>query len=138
MVKLASARESRMYGPRLSRNRLEYINAGLYVFATIVLLSGFAAQFSREPRSGLVLLLIALTLIAFLNIHDLIAHLSGIDYRLNVLEFDTQFAAVEFAVPVVQTFGTVLFFLGILFLFLQVATRFHYYIHTVYILFAAF
>lgn len=61
MVKLASARETRMYGRRLARNRAEYINAGLYVFATIVLLGGFAAEFSREPKWGLVLLLIALT-----------------------------------------------------------------------------
>ena len=43
MVKLASARESRMYGPRLARNRLEYINAGIYLFATLVLLGGFVA-----------------------------------------------------------------------------------------------
>ncbi|KAL3521617.1 hypothetical protein ACH5RR_019766 [Cinchona calisaya] len=126
MVKLATARESRMYGPRLARNRLEYINAGLYVFGSIVLLSGFAAEFSSEPRSGLVLLLTALTAICLVNVHDLIAHLAGIDYRLNILEFDTQFAAVEFAVPVVQIFGTVLFFLGILFLFLQAERGYGY------------
>lgn len=115
-----------MYGPRSSRNRLEYINAGLYAFATVVLLSGFAAQLSGEPRSGLVLLLVALPVIALVNVHDLIAHLSGIDCRLNILKFDTQFAAVEFAAPVLQTFGTVLFFLGILFLFLQVTLRLRY------------
>lgn len=120
MVKLASARESRMYGPRLARNRSEYVNAGLYLFATIVLLGGFAAQFSTEPKSGLVLLLIALALIIMVNVHDLLAHLAGFDYRLQLMSFDPQLAFVEFAVPVVQALGSVLFFLGILFLFIQV------------------
>ncbi|GLT53365.1 hypothetical protein SLA2020_266410 [Shorea laevis] len=119
MVKLASARESRMYGPRLARSRSEYINAGLYVFATIVLISGFAAQFSNEPKSGLILLLIALALIIMVNVHDLMAHLAGVDYRLQLLGFDPQLALVEIAVPVVQALGSLLFFLGILFLFIQ-------------------
>ncbi|KAF7145085.1 hypothetical protein RHSIM_Rhsim04G0082700 [Rhododendron simsii] len=52
MVKLASARQSRMYGPRQGRSRAEYMNAGLYVFATIMLVSGFAAQLSKEPKSA--------------------------------------------------------------------------------------
>ncbi|XP_059629093.1 uncharacterized protein LOC132271669 [Cornus florida] len=119
MVKLASARESRIYGPRLARNRSEYMNAGLYVFATIVLLCGFAAQLSSEPKSGLVLLLIGLALIIFVNVHDLLAHLAGIDYRLPLMEFDVQLGLVEFAVPVVQITATLLYFLGILFIFIQ-------------------
>jgi hypothetical protein len=125
MVKLASARECRMYGPRLARNRLEYINAGLYLFATLVLLGGFVAQFSNEPKSGLVLLLIALALIILVNVHDLVAHLAGIDCRLQLMELDLQLALVEFAVPVVQTLGSILFFLGILFLFIQVRSVFN-------------
>lgn len=121
MVKLATARESRMYGPRLARtNRSEYINAGIYLFATVLLISGFAAQFSYEPKSGLILLLIALALIAFVNLHDLIAHLAGIDFRFPLMDFDLQLALVEFTVPVVQILGTVLSFLGFLFIFLQV------------------
>ncbi|XP_031257110.1 uncharacterized protein LOC116115102 [Pistacia vera] len=119
MVKLASARESRIYGPRLSRNRAEYTNAGLYVFATIVLLTGFAAEFSWEPKSGLVLLLIASALMMVVNAHDLLAHLAGFDYRFPLMEFDVQLALVEFAVPVVQILGSLLLFLGILFLFIQ-------------------
>ncbi|XVE64342.1 hypothetical protein DITRI_Ditri07aG0093900 [Diplodiscus trichospermus] len=119
MVKLASAREIRSYGPRLARSRAEYINAGLYLFATVVLVCGFAAEFSREPRSGLVLMLIALALIIFVNAHDLVAHLAGIDYRFPLMGFDTQLALVEFAVPVVQVLGSLLFFIGILFLFIQ-------------------
>ncbi|KAF3432866.1 hypothetical protein FNV43_RR23968 [Rhamnella rubrinervis] len=119
MVKLASAREVRMYGPRLSRNRAEYMNAGLYVFATVVLLGGFVAQLSKEPKSGLVLLLIALAILIMVNLHDLLAHLAGIDYRLTLMEFDTQLALVEFAVPLVQALGFLLLFLGVLFLFIQ-------------------
>ncbi|EEF39025.1 uncharacterized protein LOC8263485 [Ricinus communis] len=127
MVKLASARESRMYGPRLGRNRAEYINAGLYVFATIVLLGGFAALFSMEPKSGLVLMFIALGLIMAVNLHDLFAHLAGIDYRLPLMGFDVQLALVEFAVPIVQALGALLLFLGIFFLFLQEEKRYGYY-----------
>ncbi|CAN1158426.1 hypothetical protein LINPERPRIM_LOCUS11851 [Linum perenne] len=120
MGKLASARDYRMYGPRLTRNRAEYINAGLYLFATIVLVSGFAAQFSREPRSGLVLLLIALLIVVAVNVHDMVAHLAGIDYRLlNLVEFDPQLALVEFAVPLVLAVGGLLWFLAVLFLFMQ-------------------
>ncbi|KAB1204989.1 hypothetical protein CJ030_MR7G015177 [Morella rubra] len=120
MVKLASARESRTYGPRPARNRWEYINAGLYLFATVVLLGGLAAQFSSEPKSGVFLLLIALALIILvINVHDLAAHLSGFEYRLQLMGFDPQLAFVEFAVPVVQVLGSVLFFLGILFHFIQ-------------------
>ncbi|CAE6117776.1 unnamed protein product [Arabidopsis arenosa] len=82
MVKLATAREIRTYGPRLGRSRAEYINAGLYLFATVVLIGGFTATgFSWEPRSGLVLILLALVLITAVNVHDLVAHLAGIDYR---------------------------------------------------------
>lgn len=124
MVKLASARQSRMYGPRQGRSRAEYMNAGLYVLATIMLVSGFAAQLSKEPKSGLVVLLIASALVIVVNVHDLVAHLAGIDFRLPLMGFDTQLALVEFAVPVVQAMGTLLFFLGILFLFLQVCSSY--------------
>ncbi|GFP81081.1 hypothetical protein PHJA_000251400 [Phtheirospermum japonicum] len=124
MVKLASARETRMYGPRLARNRSEYMNAGLYVFATILLMGGFTAQFSSEPKSGLVLLLIGFVIIIIVNLHDLIAHLAGIDYRLPLMEFDMQLALVEFAVPLVYTIGTLLFFLATLFLLIQAEKRY--------------
>lgn len=123
MVKLATARDSRMYGPRLSRNRSEYMNAGLYVFATILLLVGFAAHLSLrepEPKIGVVFELIGLFIIAIVNIHDLIAHLAGIDYCLALMEYDIQLPLVEFAVPLVQSLGTLLSFLAILFLFIQV------------------
>lgn len=120
MVKLASARESRMYGPRLGRNRLEYMNAGLYIFATILLLSGFSSLLSYEARPGQVLMLIGLGLIVLVNLHDLIAHLAGTDYRFALMEYDMQLGLVEFAVPLLQLLGTLLFFLALLFIFIQV------------------
>ncbi|XP_052185342.1 polypyrimidine tract-binding protein homolog 2-like [Diospyros lotus] len=127
MVKLASARESRAYGPRLARNRAEYTNAGLYLFGTIVLVSGFVAQLSNEPRSGLALLLIALGFLVIVNVHDLVAHLAGVDSHFSLMWFDAQLALVEFAVPVVQTVGTLLYFLGILFLFIQAEKGYGYF-----------
>lgn len=122
MVKLASARDFRVYGPGMTRNRYEYINAGLYLFTTVVLTCGFLAQFSSEPKSGLVLLLIAFGLIFVVNLHDLIAHLAGIDFLLTLMEFDIQLALVEFGVPITQAVGSLLSFLGIFFVFIQVKT----------------
>lgn len=54
------------------------------------------------------------------NVHDLFAHLAGIDYRLWFLGFDPQLALVEVFVPVVQAVGALLSFLGIMFLFIEV------------------
>lgn len=110
-----------MYGPRRGRNRAEYINAALYVFATIVLLCGFIFLLLNEPEPGLVLLLIALGLVVLVNVHDLFAHLAGIDYWFPLMGFDPQLALVEFAVPFIQALGALLTFLGILFLFIQVS-----------------
>ncbi|KAL5727068.1 hypothetical protein ACHQM5_000300 [Ranunculus cassubicifolius] len=128
MVKLASAREMRLYGPWLTRNRFEYINAGLYVFATILLLCGFVAQLSYiSAKSGLIVLLMSLVLIIVVNFHDLLAHMAGIDYRFPLLGFDLQLGFVEFAVPVVQAIGSVLYFVGILLIFIQAEKRSGYY-----------
>ncbi|KAJ6868177.1 hypothetical protein NC651_033277 [Populus alba x Populus x berolinensis] len=97
------------------------MNVGLCVFATIVLVGGFVAELSKEPTSGLVLLLIALLLIMVVNLRDLVAHLGGIDYRFPLMGFDKQLALVEFAVLMVQVSGALLSFLGILFLFIQLS-----------------
>ncbi|KAK1409098.1 hypothetical protein QVD17_35623 [Tagetes erecta] len=126
MVKLASARESRMYGSRRSRMRAEYTNAGVYVFSTIVLLCGFVAQLSKEAKSGLVVLLIGLGLIVIVNVHDLFAHLAAINYRLRLIDLDSQLLFVEVAVPVLQAAGALLFFIAILLLLLQVDRGFGY------------
>lgn len=120
MVKLASARDFRTYGPGLAKNRYEYINAGLYLIASVVLVSGLAAQLSIQARSGLVLIIASLGIILLVNLHDLLAHLVGIDFRFPLMAFDLQLAFVEFAVPIIQMLGTLLCFLGVLFLFIQV------------------
>lgn len=123
MVKLATAREIRTYGPRPGRNRWEYINAGLYVLAAVLLVGGFSAQLSHNQlhdKSGLALVLIALLLVAAVNAHDLAAHLAGFDCRFELFELDPQLALVEFAVPVVYVVGTVLTFVAALFFEIQV------------------
>ncbi|RWW06564.1 hypothetical protein GW17_00030102 [Ensete ventricosum] len=128
MVKLASARESRTYGPgsRLARTRWEYINAGLYLFATALLVGGFGTQISSVSssgaNSGLVAVLVALALLLAVNAHDLVAHLAAVDYCLSLVEFDVQLALVEFAVPLVNIVGVILTFVGILFFLIQEAT----------------
>ena len=110
-----------MYGPSVAIKRAEYINVGLYVFATMVLVSGFVALLiSNQPEPGLVLLLVALGVIFVVNVHDLFAHLAGIDCRLTLIGFDIQLALVEFTVPMVHAVGALLTFLAVLYLFIQV------------------
>ncbi|XP_039123672.1 uncharacterized protein LOC120260309 isoform X1 [Dioscorea cayenensis subsp. rotundata] len=127
MVKLATSRECRAYSLRRSRNRWEYINAALYVFAAVLLLGGSAAQFSsQDAKSGLVILLIGITTVALVNVHDLVAHLAGIDYCLSLAALDVQLLLVEFAVPLVHLLGSILFFLSILFFFIQTEKGYNY------------
>ncbi|KAI7755275.1 hypothetical protein M8C21_002420 [Ambrosia artemisiifolia] len=126
MVKLSTARECRTYGPGLTRNRAEYMNAGVYVCSTIMLICGFVLLLLRQPKAGLVMVLIGLTLIVAVNVHDLVAHLAGIDYRLGLMEMDIQLPLVEVAVPVVQALGGVLLFLGIIFLLIQGENGYHH------------
>ncbi|KAL4204156.1 hypothetical protein AMTRI_Chr01g130740 [Amborella trichopoda] len=121
MVKLASARENRLYGPPPSHNRWEYINAGLYIFCSILLLIGCLLElFSGVSRSALVILLISVVLMAAINMHDLFAHLAGIDFRLSLIGGDKQIALVEIGAPLIQMLGSILTFLGLLFLVIQV------------------
>lgn len=127
MVKLVTARESRAYGPRGARNRWEYINAGVYVFASLLLLAGFAAQLpaaagprSRSSEFGLAVALVALAIAAAASAHDLAAHAAGIDCRVGLVRFDAQLGLVEFAVPAVCFLGSVLSFVGVLLLLGQV------------------
>ncbi|CAL9099874.1 unnamed protein product [Musa acuminata var. zebrina] len=132
MVKLASARESRTYGPgsRRARTRWEYINAGLYLFATALLVGGFATQISSVSsagaKSGLVAVLVALALLLAVNAHDLVAHLAAVDYCLSLVEFDVQLALVEFAVPLMNTVGVILTFVGNLFFLIPMEKGYRY------------
>ncbi|KAJ8457799.1 hypothetical protein OPV22_030725 [Ensete ventricosum] len=127
MVKLASARESRTYGHLAARNRLEYINAGFYLLAAVLLVGGFAAELSTAPafgKSGLAVVLIGLAGVFVVNAHDLVAHLAGVDYCLFLVDFDVQLALVEFAVPLAHIVGTILTFIGILFFLIQMEKRY--------------
>ncbi|KAK9103836.1 hypothetical protein Sjap_021090 [Stephania japonica] len=121
MVKLATVRDCRLYGPWSERNRWEYINAGVYMFGTIVLLVGFLCELSESAaKPGLVVLLISLVIVSLVNVHDLFAHFAGIDFRLPLMRFDWQLGLVEFGVPFVQILGSVVFFVGVLFIFIVV------------------
>ena len=129
MVKLATVRECRAYSlgggsGAASRNRWEYINAGVYVFAAVLLVAGFLAQVLLAPwgaRAGLVAAAIGLAAVLAVNAHDLLAHAAGVDYRLGTAAgLDAQLALVEVAVPAVQVAGTLLMLLAVVFFEIQV------------------
>jgi hypothetical protein len=124
MVKLATAREARLYGPALTVRRWEYINAGAYVFGTLLLAAGLAALCASSDRgvraAGLVVAAAALVIVAAVNAHDLGAHLAGVDCRLGLVRFDPQLALVELLVPALNAAGCVLAVVGVAFLLSQV------------------
>lgn len=123
MVKLATARDFRIYGPAGASDKWEYINAGLFLFSAIVLIGGFLAQLSSIPlhvKSGLALVLIGLIIISLVNVHDWFAHLAGIDWRVGLAEYDQQLALVEIVMPIVNLFGSTLFFVAVLFFEIEV------------------
>ncbi|RLN09880.1 uncharacterized protein C2845_PM11G18810 [Panicum miliaceum] len=131
MVKLATARECRAYSlGAASRNRWEYINAGVYVFAAVVLVAGFLAQLLLAPwggRAGLVAAAIGLAAVLAVNAHDLLAHVAGVDYRIGVAAgLDAQLALVEVAVPAVQIAGTLLMLLAVVFFEIQMERGFRH------------
>ncbi|PKU72631.1 uncharacterized protein LOC110094449 isoform X1 [Dendrobium catenatum] len=128
MAKLSTARDFRSYGPPTARNRWEYANAGIYIVAAVLLFGGFLAQQSPtgfDGRSGLAVIIIGLFLIAAVNAHDLIAHLTGFDFSLPLIEFDAQLALVEIAVPIVLFVGDILTAVAVIFLLAQME-RGHY------------
>lgn len=74
-------------------------------------------------KSGLAVVLIGLALVTLVNCHDLVAHMAGIDYCFALMEFDVQLALVEFAVPLVNILGSILTFIGVLFVLIQVCVQ---------------
>lgn len=122
MVKLASARESRLYGPRNNRNRWECINSGLYVLAVFLLFAGFTAQLPGPgvSKGGLIVVLIGLILLAAINLHDLVVHMAGIGYRIGMVRYDLQLGLVELLVPFLQFIGSVVIFVGVILLLSKV------------------
>lgn len=132
MVKLATARECRAYGlgggGRAARGRWEYINAGAYVFAAVLLAGGFGwhlSAWSATTRSGLAAAALGLLLLLAVNAHDLLAHAAGVDYSLALAAgLDSQFALVEVAVPAVHFAGTVLTLIALIFFEIQVSINY--------------
>lgn len=141
MVKLATARECRAYSlgdGAASRNRWEYINAGVYVFAAVLLVGGFLGQlvtpWAGSNRLALVVAAIGLAVVLAVNVHDLLAHVAGVDYRLDMaLGLDAQLALVEIAVPAVQIVGTLLMLIAVIFFEIQVINQIAIYIYTIYV-----
>jgi hypothetical protein len=124
MVKLATAREARLYGPALAVRRWEYINAGVYAFAALLLVAGFAAlSAGGAARAGLVVAAVALAAVAVVNAHDLAAHLAGVDWRMGLARYDAQLGLVEFLVPALHAAGCVLAVAGLALLVFQVRAR---------------
>ncbi|XP_062181184.1 uncharacterized protein LOC133885479 [Phragmites australis] len=120
MVKLATAREARMYGPALAVRRWEYINAGLYVFAALLLVAGLAAlSAGGAARAGLAVAAVALAVVAAVNAHDLAAHLAGVDWRVGLARYDVQLGLVELLVPALHAAGCVLGVVGVFLLVSQ-------------------
>ncbi|KAJ1264303.1 hypothetical protein BS78_09G253300 [Paspalum vaginatum] len=111
MVKLATAREARLYGPALAVRRWEYINAGAYAFAALLLaacLAALCAGGGATSGAGLAAAAVALAGVAAVNAHDLAAHLAGVDWRVGLARYDAQLGFVEFLVPAVHAAGCVL------------------------------
>lgn len=138
MVKLATAREWRAYSlghgagsGTASRNRWEYINAGVYIFAAVLLVAGFLGQLPQwvwSSRTGLVVAAIGLAGVLAVNVHDLLAHVAGVDYRLGMAAgLDAQLALVELAVPAVQILGTVIMLIAVILFEIQVRLFFFFF-----------
>ncbi|KAG0593342.1 hypothetical protein KC19_1G322200 [Ceratodon purpureus] len=111
MVKLTSARQSRMYGPPGTRDLFENLNAFLYLFGTILFAAGtvlLLPSFEVKQNWGLWMILVGIATIVLVNFHDLHAHLAGIDYNFSFLTLDTQLWMVELAAPLVQAIGSIL------------------------------
>jgi uncharacterized membrane protein YhaH (DUF805 family) len=136
MVKLATARECRAYNlgagggsGTSSRNRWEYINAGVYVFSAVLLVGAFLGQllattWGGSSRTALVAAAVGLAGVLAVNVHDLLAHVAGVDYRLGIAAgLDSQLALVEIAVPAVQIAGTALMLVAVVFFEIQVRRR---------------
>ncbi|KAH7290417.1 hypothetical protein KP509_30G047800 [Ceratopteris richardii] len=124
MVKLVAARTHRRYGPHGVQDAFEITNAVVYLVATIFFIGGMTClliNFThplqyKEAHPGLILLAIAICLIILVNLHDILAHLAGIDFRLELLSYDPQLIFIEIAAPLVYVIGAVLYLIAIVFM----------------------
>lgn len=88
-------------------------------------MGGFAAQLSGlDANQALPSSASAWLFVTVVNVHDLLAHMAGIDYRFELMGSDTQLALVEYAAPSIQALGSILTLLGILIFLVQVPLRF--------------
>ncbi|CAM6101936.1 unnamed protein product [Calypogeia fissa] len=121
MVKLASARGTRAYGPGESKDILEDINAFGYLVAAVLLTAGSVLLLpGYSAAAGLWLILIGLVFIFLVNLHDLYANLAAVNFDFSLIGLDWQLAAIEIAAPIVQAIGAIVYFVGA-FLLLQIA-----------------
>ncbi|KAI4994492.1 hypothetical protein ZWY2020_034133 [Hordeum vulgare] len=106
MVKVATAREARLYGPA-GKGGGEYINAGAYMFGTLLLAAGLAALCASEgdvgPRdTGIAVAGVALAV-----------HLAGVDCHVGLARFDPQLGLIELLAPALHAAGCVLAIVGL-------------------------
>lgn len=121
MVKLASVRDTRSYGPAGTNDVWEDVNAFGYLIAALLLTAGSVLLLpGYSPNGGLWLILVGLVIIALVNLHDLYAQVAGVDFRPSLTTLDPQLAVIEIAAPLVQAIGAIVYFVGAL-LLLQVA-----------------
>jgi hypothetical protein len=95
----------------------------VYVFAAVLLVGGFLGQllpWAGSSRPGLAVAAVGLVCVLAVNLHDLLAHVAGVDYRLGMAGLDHQLALVDLAVPTVQSIGTVLTLVAVIFIEIQV------------------
>ncbi|KAH7285012.1 hypothetical protein KP509_33G007500 [Ceratopteris richardii] len=122
MVKLIAARRHRLYGPQGVQDWFEICNSVVYLIGSILLCIGvilLLINFNHphrydEAHAGLILIAVALCVIIVVNLHDAGAHLSGIDFRLNLLSHDLQLALVEIGAPLVFVTGAVLYLIAVI------------------------
>lgn len=118
MVKLASSRATRAYGPGQTRNQCENVNAVGYLVATVLLLVGAVFLLPGwNTSTGLLLIMVSLVLFVCVNLHDLYAQLAGFDFKMPLVSLDPQLAFVEVAAPLVLAIGGLLFFIGTFLMF---------------------
>ncbi|KAL2613850.1 hypothetical protein R1flu_025542 [Riccia fluitans] len=117
MVKLASVRTTRLYGPPNNKDIWEDVNAFGYLVAVLLTTAGTALLLpGYNPTAGLWLILVGLVCIFAANVHDLYAQLAGFDFRLPLVTLDPQLALIEIAAPLVQCIGAIIYFIGVVLL----------------------
>ncbi|XP_020270671.1 uncharacterized protein LOC109845816, partial [Asparagus officinalis] len=79
-----------------------------------------------DDKSGLVVILIGIVFVAAVNGHDLVAHLVGVDFCVDLVRFDPQLGLVEFAVPSVVIVGSLVEFVGVSLLLIQMEKGYSY------------